>query len=251
MAPKTQWYASANMPEDDASPSGGAIDRSTLVVPESTDRFNEYSSSVRLTSSLDADTGIDATVHGRDGNGDPLQETLTLDGTTPVYGDRVFAWVERIALAAPAAGTVTWTISDGTVIVGELPPGVTGLRRLFVGATAPASGGTDRYEKIFLANDATESLWIGVVVDVQAQIFPTRAEIALEDVQDGTGSVPNRLTEPTAITDKGFQESGLLVPGENLAAGAAVGVWLKYRFEQDAFFQNIDVAEITAEGSSG
>lgn len=54
----------------------------------------------------DADDDQDVTIYGLDGSGDPLVETLTLDGTTPVEGVEEFATVLGASLSGAAEGTV-------------------------------------------------------------------------------------------------------------------------------------------------
>jgi hypothetical protein len=46
------------------------------------------------------------TVIGRDYLGQPMRETLTLNGTTPVLGVKAFKWVDRVTWTATASRTI-------------------------------------------------------------------------------------------------------------------------------------------------
>lgn len=227
------WYAAANMPEDDVSPSGGGIDTTTLIAvdaaakagPNSAELFQKFASTPRLTSTADGDIGINATVHGYDAGGAIVQETLALNGGTPVYGDQRFESLLKIVLDQPASGKVKLTTADGAGHAAFLPAGgILTVRRIFYDVAAPGSGEKDVYEKLFLRNENAETALLGVSIEMNLPFF---FDTAVEDVQDGNGQVANRLTEPTGVTSAGFSAADKAIPGMNLAPSAAIGVWIK------------------------
>src|SRR5690554_5511368 len=146
-------YASANMPTDDESTSGGAIDDTIRVVftPLAAD------DDIEVVSSSGSDTTQDVTVVARAPNGEVVTDTVTLNGTTPVgfeFGTSGEA-IERVlsvTMDGDAAGTVTIRRGSGGATVGTIPAGERGFRRLFINAASDPDTQTERYEKIFLKN---------------------------------------------------------------------------------------------------
>jgi hypothetical protein len=67
------------------------------------------------------------TVYGKDYMGQPMTESFTLNGATPVVGRKAFKWVDRITAGITAATTINvglwlscWTsVSYGTGSVGK------------------------------------------------------------------------------------------------------------------------------------
>lgn len=92
-----RFYASANMPQDNTSTSGGAIDFTTGIF------FSDIGSTQTMdyVSSSASDTAATLQCYGRDSTGVIVSETKTLTGTTVVTGSQSF---ERL-LKGVAAGT--------------------------------------------------------------------------------------------------------------------------------------------------
>jgi hypothetical protein len=216
------YYASANMPEDNASPSGGAIDTTCRVVPDSASLFNALADTIDYVSSSAGDT-MNVTVTGRDAQGRIVQETKVLNGTTTVNGTVSFQSIEKVVVAAAHAGTVTLKKNTGAATIVALEPGVLTVRRLFYGAAADVAGGASRtfYEKFFVKNNnGTNALLSAQVSETSdpAAVFAFALATAVND----SGSVANRLAAPGGLT---FNSTAKNVPGTDLAAGAAIGVW--------------------------
>lgn len=221
------WYASANMPEDDVSPSGGAIDTATRVIPDSASLFNAPGDTLEMLSSDAGDT-MNVTITGRKADGTIVSETKALSGTTVVAFTTNWDQLLKIVLSAAAVGTVTIRTATADTLIVDIEPGVTAIRRPFYDAGANETGGSAKtlYEKLFLKNtngaSAALSLEISENADPEAQF-----EFAIEDAIDDNEQTADRTTAPVGITVDGFSSLAKTIPGNDLAAGSAIGVWLK------------------------
>lgn len=74
---------------------------------------------IQITGSQVADVGNIVTVYGLDGSGDPVSQTLILDGTTPVLGTVVFgaSSVWGVKVVGTTTGTVTVQPSGGGLAI--------------------------------------------------------------------------------------------------------------------------------------
>ena len=219
-------FASASMPQDDVSPSGGAIDLTTQIVPTSASLFNALGGSfLDYVSSAAGDTTQSVTVTGRSAAGSIVTETKALNGTTLVNGAVAFQSIEKIVLSAGVAGTLTVSKHTGGATVGTLSGAGLTLRRLFYAAHADAaSGGAEVfYEKFFCKNtDATNSLLSATLTETSDPSAVLDYAVALA-VNDSV-SVANRKTAPPTIA---FSSAAQTIPGTDLAAGAAIGIWAR------------------------
>lgn len=68
------------------------------------DNMARYGRNVTVVASGAATSNV--TVKGRDYLGQPMSESYTLNGTTPVAGKKAFAWIETITFGATAATTI-------------------------------------------------------------------------------------------------------------------------------------------------
>lgn len=220
-------YGSANMPQDDTSTSGGAIDTTTKII------FTDIAATDQVTviSSAAGDTTQTVTVYGRNAGGTIVSEGLSLNGTNRVTGAVAFERILKVVVNAAHTGTIT-VARDNTPTfteIGTLESGVLTLRRLFYDAASDASGGSSRdfYEKVFLKNtNATFTLSNAKIVE---QADPTgNMTFDLEDAVDDNNSVASRLnTAPTGMLGT-FTGAIKTVPGGgNLIAASAIGIWVK------------------------
>lgn len=214
-------YQSANMPEDDVSTSGGAINTSGLV--EFTDLAASDDLEALSTSSSDT---MNLTIVGRNDAGAIVSETKALNGTTAVVfsGLGVIERFMKATLATAPNGTITIRRSPGGATVATLPPGKTSVRRLFYDSSSEASA-TVRYEKFFWKNEHASLTLNAAKVKLTAD--PSSSiRIGLETSKNGTSSVSNRKTAPSGVT---FVDDGvdIAVPGDTLEAGSAIGVWVE------------------------
>lgn len=121
------------------------------------------------------------------------------------------------------------TISTGMVF-NKLPAEVMEVRRPFYDATAngPGGGAVDYFEKIFLKNaHATDTLLTATVLE--ALDASAQHTFALETTKDGTGTngtSNNRKVAPSTGVGA-FTSAEKAIPGDELVAAEAIGVWLK------------------------
>lgn len=78
------------------------------------------------------------TIYGRDYLGQPMIETLTLNGSTPVLGKKAFKWLDKVAYEATSATT----INLGTTNVFGLPYAAIKMMAEFKDNVAAANAGT-------------------------------------------------------------------------------------------------------------
>lgn len=124
--------------------------------------------------------------------------------------------------------TTTFRISKGMVF-DLLPDEIDEVRRPFYDAEAnpPGGGAVDYFEKIFLKNtNGTDTLLTASVLEA---LDPSgQVTFALETAVDGTGTngANNRKVAPSSGVST-FDSAEKAVPGDELAAGERIGVWLK------------------------
>lgn len=219
-------YASLNMPEEDTGTSGGAIDLDTRVVFTQLDAV----SALELVSSNSGDTTQQVTVEARGATGTVASETKTLTGLTAASLSTLgaVARVLQVTMDSDATGTVTLRKASAGATVGTIAPGERGFLCVFREATALSSAAEDWYLKVFLKNthgsDSLNTATVKLFADPASRVtFAVAASV------DDTGSVSNRLTDP-GLT---FTADDKAVPGGGvLAAGEAIGVWLKFTLPQ-------------------
>lgn len=220
-------YGSANMPEDNTSTSGGAIDTTTKII------FTDIAATDQVTviSSAAGDTTQTVTVYGRNAGGTIVSEGLSLNGTNRVTGAVAFERILKVVVNASHTGTITITRDNSPTFteIGTMESGILTLRRMFYDAAADASGGSSRdfYEKLFIKNtNGTSTL-------SNAQIAENSdpsglITFDLEDAVDDNNSVADRLNDAPTGMSSSFNGTTKTVPGGgNLVAGSAIGVWLK------------------------
>ncbi len=220
-----KFYGSANMPEDDVSTSGGAIDTTVSVI------FTDIAATDNVTVISDnAGDTMDITITGRLATGVIDTDVITLTGTTRAAGVKNFERILKIVLDSVATGTITVTRDNSPTYtsIATLDPGILEARRLFYDSAAEASGGSSRdyYEKFFIKNtNSTLSLTNAVI----AEYADPGANITfdLEDAVNDTNSISDRLGVAPSGMLGSFSGSNKTVPGTALAAGSAIGVWLK------------------------
>lgn len=212
-------FLSANMPENDTGTSGGAI--STAGKFEITDIAATDTVQV-LSDGADTRT---VTVVGRNAAGAIVQENLVLNGTTPVTGTNSYERILKVTLsAADGSRTVTVRRTTGGATIVTLGPNLTKAIRLFYDSTSEAVQAI-RYEKVFLKNAHATLTLTSAAVKLTSDPA-ARYKIGLATAVDDSGSVTNRKTAPSGVT---FVDDNVSVgvPGGQLAAGSAIGVWVQ------------------------
>lgn len=214
-------YQSANMPEDDAGTSGGAINTNGIL--EVTQLA--ANDALEALSSNAADT-MNLTIHGRSAAGAIVNEVKALNGTN-VVSFTVLGTIERFLkalLAAGPAGAVTIRRAGGGATVCVIPAGKTSARILNYDSKSEAAQ-TVRYEKEFWKNEHGTLTLNGATMKLTADPS-AKYKIGCATTKNDSGSVANRKTAPGGIT---FVDDNIDagIPGGNLAAGDAIGVWIE------------------------
>lgn len=217
-----------NRPEDDVSSSGGGIDNS-CVLEVTQMAANDV---LRAVSDNAGDTTQSITVTGRLTSGAIDTDVIALNGTTPVAGAKTFERFLKAVLSAACAGAVTVERNTGPnddVVI--IPAGKTDAAILFIDASSEASQ-TVRYEKEFWKNENATLTLNAAKVTLTADPS-TSVKIGVETAVNDTVSVANRKAVPANPT---FVDDGVAVnvPGNALAASAAVGVWVEMTRAADA-----------------
>lgn len=214
------YYASANMPEDDTTTSGGAINTAVRLV------FTQLTANALVAAvSNGADTRT-LNVNGRVPAGSISSEAIVLTGATEKVGTVTFERLLRVLLSATAADrTVTVRQGAGGATIATIPPNETGFRITFYKAASHPTSARTIYEKGFFRNNhATLTLNDAVV-----QLFADpsgKIMMGLAPSKNDSGSVANRLTAPSGVTfvDDGVNQN---VPGGLLAASEHIGIWIE------------------------
>jgi hypothetical protein len=220
-------YAASNKPTDDSSTNGGAIDALERVV------FTDLAANddIEVVSSNAGDTTQQITVTARDASGATVQQTVTLNGTTAVILSTmgVVERVQRALLNNNCTGTVTVRRSVAGATIATIPPAERGFRRMFINAVSDPSSSKNYYEKIFLKNTHATLAALNATVTQSADPTGKVTHLLAASAGDSATST-NRITAPGAsdtLDPDTFDDNSKAVPGTNLAAGAAIGVWLR------------------------
>ena len=213
------FFDSANVPSDDVSTSGGAIDATSR--PELT---QWAANNIAQVLSDGADTRT-VTVTGRLTTGVVDTEVLTLNGTTPVSGAKTWERIQKIVLSATdASRTVSIKEAAGGTVRATIGPNEKTRHISFQNSASDPSVLKDRVEKVFGKNTNASLTLTSAIVTLTADPS-ANIKIALATSVGDSTSVANRLTS-TGLT---FSDDNvdLSVPGGNLAAGSAIGVWVQ------------------------
>lgn len=220
-----QYFASANMPENNSSTSGGAIDLTTKVL------FTDISTTDNVTVKSDNAGDVSAiTITGRLASGIIDNEILTLTGTTRVVGSKNFERILKVEMSSDPSGIVVVTRDNSPTYtnIASLSGTIKNARRLFYDSGADVSGGSSRdfYEKVFVKNTHSTLALTNAVINEYSD--PSgMITFDLEDAKNDTNSVASRLnTSPTGMLSS-FSGSSKSVPGTYLGAGESIGTWLK------------------------
>lgn len=154
-----QLYGTANMPEDDTSTTGGAIDLSIKVVfvpLGAADTINVVSDDA-----LDTDQTYD--VHGYSVAGAKITEGFAIAGLTPDSGGTTFERITKIVQTAGAAlvGTLTWERNTGPVTIVTMESAadsaagteIDEIRTIYFNAASDPDSAKILYDKVFMRNN--------------------------------------------------------------------------------------------------
>lgn len=215
--------------EDDSSQQGGSIDKGKLLSFSNQDIQSpdeiEAIASVAITATI--------TIYGKSAVGASISETLTFSSEAgPKTTALEFERVTKVVVASgsiPASATVTIRRESDDAEILTLygssvsPSGteVSEVRKMFLGATIPATGSNTYYEKAYYLNaHDTDTLGLSEVSEFADPAG--RFTFAIEATADGSSVIANRLTAPSGLTfDNAAKSFG------NLNAGEAIPVWVR------------------------
>lgn len=219
-------FASVNMPFADTGTNGGAIDLLRRV------EYTQLAANddIEVISSAAGDTQ-NCTITGRNAAGSIVSETAALTGVTA----KIFATlgvIERVLsveLASVAIGTVTVRRSVAGATVGVIPIGERGFMALFQRISSDPSVQKNFYTKVFLKNNHATLSLLGALVKQNADPDSRIMHLLANAVND-SATAADRVTAPSAANTQDpdtFDDTDKAVPGTDLAATAAIGVWLR------------------------
>jgi hypothetical protein len=213
-------YHAATQSDTDGSTVGGAID--LLRRPDFTQAT--AADTVEVISSSASDTQ-NCTIECRKADGTIVSETLALTGTTAKIfaGNGAIDRILKVELASVAIGTITVRKSVAGVTYRAIPVGERGFSMVFRKGSSSTSGTVTYYAKVFWKNtNATNAL---LSAQVSESADPTGLiDHGLAASVNDSGTTTNRQTAPGGVT---FASTAANVPGTDLAATAAIGVWLR------------------------
>jgi len=221
-------FTSANMPDADTGTNGGAIDllrRVAFTQIAATDDIEVISTSASDTQNC--------TIEGRNAAGQIVSETKALTGTTAAIFSTlgVIERVLSVELATAAVGTVTVRRSVAGATVGTIPVAERGFKALFRKAASDPALQKDYFAKTFIKNIHATLALLGATIKQNTDPDARITHLLAAAVNDSATST-NRVTAP-AIADTQdpdtFDDTDKAVPGTDLAAGAAIGVWRRLR----------------------
>ncbi len=214
-------YGSESRPEDDISPSGGPIDVTHRPI------WYELSwPSIILIVSTDPADFRTVTITGRDVTGNAAVQAIPLNGIKRRVSAIEFIHVDKVEASATHPTARIFVVQNlGSLMLHDINPGELGGFRMFLNANASTTDPKSRYEKLFWKNTDDSDVPTLATVELSHDAIG-KISIGLDAVVDGTQSVANRFLAPAGVTfvDDDVQ---IPVPGGTLAAGSAIGVWIK------------------------
>ena len=212
-------YCAVNMPEDDTSTLGGAIDTAGRPLDQ------DLSASSKVAFVSDGADVRTVTVQGRL-SGQIQSEAITLTGTTEVVGTKDFDVPLEVTLSAvDASRSVAMREGAGGNTLHVFNPNETYAVYQFRQATSAAAGKT-YHEKYFLKNThPADTLTAGSALETADATGLYTLGIGSVG---GTATAANRLTAPGGVT---FDNGPQTVP--DLAPAQAVEVWYRQSLGAD------------------
>lgn len=215
-------YAAVNLPTDDVSTTGGAVDATRRPV------FTDLTTASSVDIQSDGVDVRNVTITGRNSTGSVISETLALNGTTIVNGANTYERIEKVEVASTSASrTVTVIQHSNSTTISTIPVNEIGFYRMFRNSISSGSQ-TIRYEKFFYKNTDGALSLLGALITLTASPGNDanhNIQIGVATAQNDSGSVVTRLTAPAGVAFVGLN-SGQTIPGNDLPAGSVIGVWI-------------------------
>jgi hypothetical protein len=212
---------SATQSDTDGVPVGGAID--TLRRPD----FTQVTAgdTVEALSSAAGDTTQTLTITARKADGTVVTETKTLTGTTAVIfsGNGAIDRILKAELSATTTGSITVRKSAAGATYRVIPAGERGFSAVIRQGSSSTGGGINYFAKTFWKNTNGTNALLAATISESADPSGVITHGVATAVND-TGTATNRQTAPAGVTIDGTAKT---IPGTDLAAGAAIGLWLQ------------------------
>jgi hypothetical protein len=219
-------FASANMPDTDSGASGGAIDLLRRV------DFTQIAADddIEVISTSASDT-MNCTIEARLATGAIASQTAALTGTSAKIFSTlgVVNRVLKVELASGAVGTITVRRSVAGATVRTIPIGERGFMALFRKCASDPSSTVNYYIKAFWKN-IHGSLSLLNATAKQSADPDARVTHLLAAAVNDTATAANRITAPAGadtLDPDTFDDTDKIVPGTDLAAAAAIGIWFR------------------------
>lgn len=213
-------YHAATQSDADAIAVGGAID--TLRRPD----FTQVTAAdtVEVISNNAGDTQS-CTVEARKADGTIVSETLTLTGVTAKIfaGNGAIDRILKVELASGAVGTITVRKSVAGATYRVIPAGERGFSMCMRKGSSSTGGTVNYFCKLFWKNTNSTNALLAAQVTESADPTGLFTHGLATSVND-SGTTTNRQTAPGGVTIDGTAKN---VPGTDLAATAAIGLWLQ------------------------
>ena len=219
-------YAAVNMPEDNSSTVGGAVNTGIRVVFEDV----HVTGPIKCSGDNTAGTG-NLFVRGRNTAGSIISETVAINGTGFINTTNSYERLLDMRLNHSMSGSVVTTYSNITgALIATLQEGVSGVRRPFYDAAADSAGGSSRtfYEKVFVTNQNDVNALLSAQITEVASGLNSEIDFAIESGTEGGQTVPRRTgidSVPTGVTVFGAGATNF--PGTDLGANENRGMWLQ------------------------
>lgn len=212
-------FASASLPVDDVSITGGAIDATRRPV------FTQLTANALIAVVSSGTDTRTVTVTGRDATGAVVTDALVLTGTTEKVGVVAFERIMKVDISG-TSGTLTVTVRQGAggSTIATIPINEIGFYALFQYSVSSTSI-LVRYEKLFWKN-TTATLTLNAAAVTLTADPATKITLGLGSALNDTVSVANRVTAPSGVTFVGVNIAQS-VPGGTLPAASTVPVWIK------------------------
>lgn len=224
-------YASADLPTDDVSTTGGAIDLTRRPV------FTDLTANSSVDIVSDGTDTRNVTITGRGTNGSVIQETLALNNTSTVDGANTYERIEKVEAATTSSTRTITVIQHSTsATISTIPPTEIGFYRMFRNSASSTSGTSNRYEKFFYYNSDASLNLLSASVTLTASPGNDAnhtIQIGLSTAQNDTGTVTNRTTAPAGVTFVGLN-TAQNVPGTDLGSTSEIGVWVEQTLAANA-----------------
>jgi len=219
-------YAAVNMPEDNSSTVGGAVNTGIRVVFEDV----HVTGPIKCSGSDTAGSG-ELLVRGRNAAGSIISETVTINGTGFTNTSNSYERLLDIRLNHSMSGSVVTTYSNITgALIATLQEGVSGVRRPFYDAAADSAGGAERifYEKVFVTNQNDVNALLSAQITEVASGLNAEINFGIESGTEGAQTVARRTgtdAVPTGVTT--FGAGPVSFPGTDLGTNENRGLWLQ------------------------